>query len=80
MKRILFLLIILVSFGIIDSALAHPRTVSTLPSTHISEVIEDSKTFFEKYFIISLIAAIVVTMTITVLVVYREELIKQVVR
>ncbi len=80
MKRILFLLLILTSFTTINSALGHPETIDTFPQKLGSELKEDFKTLMEQYFIITLIVVIVVIMTITVSVIYREELVKQVTR
>ena len=78
MKRVLFLLF--VSFTTIDSASAHPDILSTYPSMHAPESREELKTFYQEYFILSLISTIVIVMTITVSVVYREELIRHIVR
>ncbi len=80
MKIVLFLLLILISFTTIDSALGHPDTIDTHPPTYVPKSNEYSKTFFQEYFIISLIIVIVVSMTITASVIYREELLKPFVR
>ena len=80
MKKVLFLLLILTSFTTIDSALGHPDIIGAYPPKLGSESKEEIKTLMEQYFIISLIIAIVVIMTITISIIYREELIKPFVR
>ncbi len=69
-----FFVLVLLVFVTVDPALAHPKILSTYPQTLVPTSNEDSKTFFQEYFISSLIVVIAVTMTITVSIIYREDL------
>jgi len=73
MKILLFVILLLIIT--IPSAMAHPTITHTHPgstSSQLSDPVDVKE--FQRVFFTVLISAIVITMTVTVLVVYREDI------
>ena len=75
MKGIIFSIFLLLVISFLEFAFAHPIILETFPPSYMQEAVNnDTKNFVVSYFVKMLVSVIVCVMSITVFIVYREEL------